>query len=155
MGEDIFIRPTKLWHFRHRDATAVVRKPELVVAIADINERVRLGQHFNDAGFNVREVASGAEVVAAWSGPIRTPDVLLADADLIDLPAPALLDRLEGLIEPLSCCFLADSLDNPHAHLARLTGAEIIARQASLLMIEGALWEAVGYGVLSRLSKDD
>jgi hypothetical protein len=155
MGEDIIIRPTDVWHFRRRNATATVRRPELVVAIADLNERVRLGQHFRSAGFNVREVASGAEVVVAWSAPTHTPDVLLADADLIDLPAPALLDRLEGLIEPLSCCFLADSLDSPHAHSARLTGAEIIARQASLLLIEGALWEAVGYGVLSRLSKGD
>jgi hypothetical protein len=114
------------------------RRPGVVVAALTPLLRLSLASDLERAGFAVWAVGSGAAAVAACSDHRGEVDVLLAEADLPDLPSWALYASTRERFPDLSCYFLARRPEA--AATARAMGAVVVAWPTPLGRLVDTLW---------------
>lgn len=101
------------------------RRPGVVIGSARPARRVALAQQLSVSGFEVWAAASGVDVLDTYLDHAGEVDVLLLDADLADLPAPAFYRRLRSHFPGVPCCFLADDPLSRGVTQAQALGASI------------------------------
>lgn len=107
------------------EAPRTRRRPGIVIGTARPSRRVALAVQFSASGFEVWGAASGMEVLDTYLEHTGAVDVLLLDADLPDLPAPAFHRRLHAHFPGLPCFFLAEEPLSQLVTQAQLLGAEV------------------------------
>jgi CheY-like chemotaxis protein len=103
------------------------RRPGVLAAIADGEERIALGLRLEGAGFAVWTAADGLRAFDTFLRHTGEIDVLLLDAELPDLSAPEFLRRLRANFPGIPCALLAREPDEPTVREVRRMGAAVIA----------------------------
>ena len=119
------------------------RRPGIVIGSARPARRAALAEYLEASGFDVWAAASGLEALDAYLYHTGEVDVLLLDADLADLPAPAFYRRIRSHFPGVPCCFLADDSPGPNVTQAQALGASVFVWPISFRRLVGRLRELV------------
>lgn len=119
------------------------RRPGVVVAARTPLMRFHLATYLEVVGFEVWAVGSGVEVLDAAVQHRGKVDVLFVEADLPDLPAPALYDRLQTHLPAVPCCFFAPSAEGRFVADVRAMGATVVVWPVSVDQLADTLWAEV------------
>jgi DNA-binding response OmpR family regulator len=105
--------------------------PSILIACELALTRIYLTRHLEQAGFNVHVASTGAEAIDRYFELGGKIDVLLVDAGLRDLPAPAFYARFRRHSGNVPCCFFSTA-NNRDAADVREMGAEVITWPVSM-----------------------
>ncbi|WP_439631310.1 response regulator [Gemmata sp.] len=98
----------------------------VLVACADLDNRIGLAHHLEGLGYDVWTAADGADAFEiARSHPVGI-DFLVCDADLPGTPAPELFQKLRERHPTLRCCVLATVTHRGNAAAAAEMGAVVL-----------------------------
>lgn len=120
-----------------------LRRPGVVVAARTALMRVTLTACLEEAGFRVWAAESGVELLVTFLRHRDRVDVLFVEAELPDLPAPALYDRLQIHLPAVPCCFFSPSRESPAVEDARVRGATVVTWPVPEDRLADMLWAEV------------
>jgi CheY-like chemotaxis protein len=116
-----------------------VRRPGLVVGIADAALRAGLAAGLEAGGFDVWPAETGLDALDTYLAHTGEVDVLLIAADLPDLPADDFYRRLRANFPGVPFRVL----DGRTAAAAAALGATVVAWPQPVATLSRALWDAV------------
>jgi len=119
------------------------RRPGVVVAAQTPLMRVLLSACLEATGFEVWVAGSGVELLEMYLRHRGEVDVLLAEAELPDLPGPALYDRLQTHLPGIPCCFFSPTPAGRHAAEVRAKGASLVLWPMPPDRLADVLWAEV------------
>src|SRR5262245_3318192 len=124
------------------DEPAYLRRPGVLIALADLWERADLASSLARRGFAVWTAASGVEAITTYLEHTGSVDVLLLDAELPDLPGPAFMRRFKTHFPGVPCVFRAGFSDAVSRQLAAV-GAILVPQSIAPAALASRLWEVV------------
>jgi CheY-like chemotaxis protein len=155
---DRLIRPSTSGEtivFQHPDDTGGVavlprprketrgRRPGVILAAKTPLTRVNLSTCLQEAGFDVWAVESGVELFITCIRHRENVDILFVEADLPDLPAPALLDRLQKHLPDIPCCFFTRTAESHLVAEVRDKGGTVVIWPVPMDHLADTLWAEV------------
>jgi CheY-like chemotaxis protein len=105
--------------------------------------RLSLTACLEEAGFEVWAATSGIEMIDTYLRHRDSVDVLFIEADLPDLPAPALYDRLRNHLPEVPCCFFSPATAGPNTTEVRAKGATVVLWPTPVDQLVDTLWAEV------------
>jgi DNA-binding response OmpR family regulator len=138
----------------HRVTSPVeVRPPGIIIGSSRPDRREMLADYLEDRGFAVWTAGLGLSALGTYVCHTGEVDLLLMDADLRDLPAPAFFSRLRRHYPGVPCFFIADKPTDRYVAQARSMGATVLNWPMSLIRLCELLWEELQVATPATLSE--
>src|SRR5262245_19726439 len=121
-----------------------VRRPGVLVAVADETTRTSLAGFLAGRGFDVWTAGSGLDALTVYVEHPGVMDVVLLDDDFTDLPGPAFLRRFRTHFPSVPCVFRTE-VSTRQAEKLRERGATVVPRTIPPAVLVERLWETVAF----------
>jgi len=123
------------------------RRPGVLVALADAQERSEVAKYLTRQDFNVWTAETGVEAITTYLEHNGSVDFLFLDAELADLPGLSFLRRFKTHFPGVPCIFRAGRSDAVVARL-RAEGATILPLSLDPAALAEHLWDLVAFEFL-------